>query len=43
MIGGSLNRQYYSDEDYEAYGEGDYGIEETINLLMRYEEKMNEI
>ncbi|TCK92664.1 diamine N-acetyltransferase [Natranaerovirga hydrolytica] len=28
--------QYYSDEDLEEYGDGDYGVEETLNLVMRY-------
>jgi RimJ/RimL family protein N-acetyltransferase len=26
-------RNYYGDESFKEYGEGDYGIEETINLI----------
>jgi len=26
--------EYYSDEDFKEYGEGDYGVEETVNLLL---------
>lgn len=28
---------YYDDEDLEEYGDGDYGLEETLNMVMRYD------
>lgn len=30
-------KDYYSNEDLKEYGDGDYGKDETINLIMRYE------
>lgn len=28
---------YYGDDELEAFGDGDYGIDGTVNLVMRYE------
>lgn len=36
-IDNTLNiADYYDDESLEEYGDGDYGVEETVNMIMRY-------